>query len=111
MNYSNIPNVPCDKRNAAWVNGANTDRNDNYTPNMNVSYMLTFAPDINWCGALLPNASPSSAGAITINTSSDLLDLINNMQQEIYTLTAAVIALANKAPAESNNNSGQGSCG
>ncbi len=52
--------------------------------------------DIKWNNAELPNSNPDNGGAKNINTTGDLLNLINEMQKEIYALTAAVIALANK---------------
>lgn len=52
------------------------------------------AIDIDWNDAILPNASTDTGGQITINTTGELLDLINKMQEEIYVLTAAVIALS-----------------
>lgn len=51
---------------------------------------------IDWNGAQLPNADPTTGGQYTITHTSSLLSLINEMQKEIYTLTAAVIALSNK---------------
>ena len=51
---------------------------------------------IDWNGAQLPNADPTTGSTITLNRTEDLLNLINEMQKEIYTLTAAVIALSNK---------------
>ena len=53
------------------------------------------AVDIDWNGAILPNANISTGGSVTINTTGQLLKLINDMQQEIYTLAAAVIAIGN----------------
>ncbi len=51
---------------------------------------------IDWNGAQLPQADPASGGAYTITSTGKLLSLINEMQKEIYTLAAAVIALSNK---------------
>ena len=51
------------------------------------------AVDIDWNNAVLPNASTTNGGEVTINTTGELLKLINDMQDEIYVLTAAVIAL------------------
>ena len=50
--------------------------------------------DIDWNGAVLPNSNTSFGTSITINTTGELLNLIDSMQKEIYTLSAAVIALA-----------------
>ena len=61
------------------------DRNGNYSPGGDLSVPTT---EIDWCGAQMNGG--------TIYSSDDLLELINNIQNEIYTLTAAVIALANK---------------
>ena len=52
------------------------------------------AVDIDWNGAVLPNSNTSFGTSITINTTGELLNLIDSMQKEIYTLSAAVIALA-----------------
>ena len=55
------------------------------------------ALEIDWNGAVLPNANPANGGATSaINDTSELLALINTMQKEIYVLTAAVIALAQR---------------
>lgn len=54
------------------------------------------AVEIDWNGAVLPNADIANATSKTINTTSDLLELVNEMQKEIYVLGAAVISLANK---------------
>ena len=51
------------------------------------------AVDIDWNNAVLPNASTTNGGTVEINTTGELLKLINDMQDEIYVLTAAVIAL------------------
>ena len=56
------------------------------------------AVEIDWNGAILPNAEITTGGPKTINTTGELLNLVNEMQKEIYTLTAAVIAVA-----QSNN--------
>ncbi len=56
-------------------------------------YPIVDAVDIDWNGAVLPNASTTNGGEVTINTTGELLKLINDMQDEIYVLTAAVIAL------------------
>ena len=52
--------------------------------------------EIDWDGAILPNANITTGGSVTINTTGQLLNLINEMQKEIYTLAAAVIAIGNK---------------
>jgi len=52
------------------------------------------AVDIDWNGAVLPNSNTTFGTSITINTTGELLNLIDSMQKEIYTLSAAVIALA-----------------
>lgn len=52
------------------------------------------AIDIDWNAAELPNANPSDGGKKTIYTSGELLKLIDDIQKEIYVLTAAVIALS-----------------
>lgn len=50
--------------------------------------------DIDWNGAVLPNANLQDGKSMTINTTADLLKLVNEMQKEIYVLSAAVIALS-----------------
>lgn len=60
---------------------------------------LINACEIDWNGAILNNSNPSNGGKFTLDTEAGtgkLLWLINEMQKEIYALTAAVIALANK---------------
>ena len=52
--------------------------------------------EIDWNGAVLRNANFQSGGELTINTTGELLNLINEMQKEIYVLSAAVIALSSK---------------
>lgn len=54
------------------------------------------ASNIDWNGAVLPDANISTAGSVTINTTGQLLNLINEMQKEIYVLSAAVIAIGTK---------------
>jgi len=57
------------------------------------SYHIVEAPDIKWCGAVLPNGDISTGGQMSIDTTGELLSLINSMQNEIYVLGAAVMAL------------------
>lgn len=55
------------------------------------------ALEIDWNAAKLPDANPANGGQYgPINDTVQLLDLINTMQKEIYVLTAAVIALAQR---------------
>lgn len=55
------------------------------------------AVEIDWNGATLNAANPNTGGSYgPINDSAQLLELINTMQKEIYVLTAAVIALAQR---------------
>ena len=51
------------------------------------------AVEIDWNGAILPAADIQSGNSVEINSTSDLLKLINEMQKEIYVLSAAVIAI------------------
>ena len=53
------------------------------------------AVSIDWNQAQLPNSS-NVGGNLEIQRTGQLLSLINEMQKEIYTLTAAVIALSNR---------------
>lgn len=55
------------------------------------------AVDIDWNEAVLPNSNLTSGGSVTIKTTGELLKLIDDMQQEIYTLAAAVIAIGTQA--------------
>jgi len=71
--------------NEVWKAGGTTS---NWLPSVQ-------SVDIDWNGAILPNANISTGGSVTINTTGELLKLINDMQQEIYTLAAAVIAIGN----------------
>ena len=64
--------------------------------NRNVIHKLINAVELDWNGANLPNADPNTGSSKTINDTSELLSLINTMQKEIYVLTAAVIALAQR---------------
>lgn len=50
------------------------------------------AVEIDWNGAILENADIENGTSKTINTTADLLELINEMQKEIYVIGAAVIA-------------------
>lgn len=50
---------------------------------------------IDWNAAQLPNSS-DTAGTQQIDSTGQLLKLINEMNKRLYTLTAAVIALSNK---------------
>ena len=52
------------------------------------------AVDIDWNQAILPDADLATGNGVTINTTGDLLSLINEMQKEIYVLSAAICALS-----------------
>ena len=52
------------------------------------------AVQIDWNGAYLDSADIRNGGPLTINTTGDLMTLVNEMQKEIYVLSAAVIALS-----------------
>ena len=54
------------------------------------------AVDIDWNGAVIPNGDIENGTSETINTTGELLSLINKMQEEIYVLSAAVVALSAK---------------
>ena len=51
------------------------------------------AVEIDWNGAVLEGADLENNTNLTLNTSGDLLKLIEDIQKEIYVLSAAVIAL------------------
>lgn len=55
------------------------------------------AVDIDWNGAVIPNGNLASGTSTTINSTGELLSLIDEMQAEIYVLAAAVSALAAKS--------------
>lgn len=59
------------------------------------NFALVNTVDIDWDDAWLPNSGSNGTGQ-AVNTSGDVLKLIDDMQKEIYVLTAAVIALAQK---------------
>ena len=79
------PVSPASARNL-WTNGTSSLS----------TWKGTNSVDIDWNGAVLPNANLTTGGSVTINTTGELLKLINDMQQEIYTLSAAVIAIGSK---------------
>ena len=54
------------------------------------------AVDIDWNGAVLPNGDIENGKSVTINTTGDLLKLIDKMNEQIYALSAAVIAIGTK---------------
>ena len=54
------------------------------------------AVEIDWNGAVLPNGNIGNATSVTINSTGDLLKLIDDMQKEIYALSAAVIAIGSQ---------------
>ena len=54
------------------------------------------AVDIDWNGAVLPNGDIENGTSVTINTTGDLLKLIDKMNEQIYALAAAVIAIGTK---------------
>ena len=56
-------------------------------------YGIVNAVDIDWNGAVLKGADLENNTNLTLNTSGDLLKLIEDIQKEIYVLSAAVIAL------------------
>jgi hypothetical protein len=51
------------------------------------------AVDIDWNGAVLKGANLENNTDVTLNNSGQLLKLIEDIQKEIYVLSAAVIAL------------------
>ena len=53
------------------------------------------AIDIDWNTAELPNSN-LDGGLKTISNTGELLNLINEIQKEIYALSAAIIALSNR---------------
>ena len=57
------------------------------------NFPLVNVVDIDWNGAVLKGANLENNTNLTLNTSGDLLKLIEDIQKEIYVLSAAVIAL------------------
>ena len=51
------------------------------------------AIDIDWNGAQLTKGDGSSSSTRTINTTGDLLDVINKQQEQIYVIASAMVAL------------------
>ena len=80
------PVMPADNGNVVWKNG-NTSL---------AEWMGVNAVDIDWNSAVLENGDLATGGSKTIYTTGDLLKLIDDMQQEIYTLAAAVIAIGTR---------------
>lgn len=56
-------------------------------------YGIINVVDIDWNGAVLKDADLENKSDVTLNNSGDLLKLIEEIQKEIYVLSAAVIAL------------------
>lgn len=82
------------------TNSANTNASGYYNASKieskGSSTAAVNAIDIDWNGAVLPNGSDIGGATSAITTTGELLNLINEMNKRIYTLTAAVIALSNK---------------
>ena len=78
--------VPYVLANTPWSTGSTSS---------SMQYAIN-AVDINWNEGIVPNGDLANGTSKTIKTTGDLLSLINTMQQEIYVLSAAVVALANK---------------
>lgn len=51
--------------------------------------LIINAVDIDWNSAVIPNGDIENGTSETINTTGELLSLINKMQEEIYVLSAA----------------------
>ena len=54
------------------------------------------AVDIDWNEAVIPYGNLETGQPVTVNSTGELLSLINKMQQEIFVLSAAVAALSEK---------------
>ena len=70
--------------------------NNIWNKNTNSYKCAVNAVDIDWNDAQLPNGDLESGNTKTITTTGDLLSLIDKMNEEIYVLSAAVIALGIK---------------
>ena len=88
--YSKFTSIKTETNNGGRVSIDSAAR----TNTGNISKIIN-AVAIDWNKAQLPNSS-NTGGNLEITTTGQLLSLINEMQKEIYTLTAAVIALSNK---------------
>lgn len=64
------------------------------------NFGIVNAVDIAWNGAVLPKGDIANGSSKTINTTGDLLKLIDTMNEQIYALAAAVIAIGSKVPNE-----------
>lgn len=74
---------------------AQQNRNSNAGWPSEANFPILNTVDIDWNNAWLPNSGSNGTGQ-AVTTSGDVLKLIDDMQKEIYVLTAAVIALAQK---------------
>ena len=83
------------KRTLGGNNGVITNGKYDINKKQSGNYFYINAIDIDWNNAKLPNSDSSTSGLKTIQTTGELLKLIDDMQKEIYVLTAAVIALNN----------------
>ena len=54
------------------------------------------AVQIDWNGAYLDSANIQNGNALSINTTGDLMTLLNEMQKEVYMLSNKIIELASK---------------
>ena len=97
MTFSNIPNGESARGYSQYLTRSDKTRSNitNKKYDYNEADPMIVALDINWCGAQLGNSSNNS-GKETINTTEELLTLIDTMNTRLYNLTAAVIALSNK---------------
>ena len=73
------------------TNGKYAGDGQGTTPSFSIN-----AVDIDWNGAVLPDGDIANGSNLTINTTGELLKLINEMQKEIYVLSAAVIAIGSQ---------------
>ena len=92
MTFSNIPNYPALGFTQILTHDDNI-RGVMYNPGDGDPILS--ALDINWCGAQLSNSS-DNGGNKSINTTEELLTLVNDMNKRLYTLAAAVVALSNR---------------
>ena len=67
--------------------------NSSYSTPSSLNFPLVNAVDIDWDGAVLEGANLKNNTDVTLKTSGQLLKLIEDIQKEIYVLSAAVIAL------------------
>lgn len=93
---TNISSTPISRSNNYTYNDAETEITG-------INSKVVNCVDIDWNGAVLPNGDIANGSSKTINTTGELLKLINDMSsqistlnEQVYALGAAVIAIGSK---------------